>query len=222
MNAASSRATRSSLTGCDVLHPLELGRCCLDEGGHAVGECGQPRVVRSAVDEAPDVEVQPTERLVLDLHTLDRHEGRHFLGHLGRDEDPAVALDLDQPLEEAELAHPVEVGDRLGRQRQAVAGCELRDPFAVSLAFADLGAQAAVDVLDRRRELRRRPPPAARAPATAARRRRPGCGSGPARPRRPRRSAGSRSGRARARAATPWRGSGGPRAPSRRRTTRAG
>ena len=29
-----------------------------------------------------------------------------------------------------ELAHPVEVGDRLGRQRQAVAGRELGDPLA--------------------------------------------------------------------------------------------
>ena len=84
----------------DVLHPIELGRRCLDEGGYAVGERRQPRVVRPAVDEVPDVEIEPTERLVLDLHTLHGHEGRHFLWHLGRDEDPAVALDLDQPLPE--------------------------------------------------------------------------------------------------------------------------
>ena len=138
---------------------------------------GQPRVVGRAVGEVPEVEIQPAQRLVLDLRVLDRHEGRHLVRHLGRDQDPAVALDLDQPLSEPEFAHPVEVGDRLGRQRQAVACRELGDPLPVTLAFADLGAQPAVDVLDRRCELRRHLPPTVRAPATAARRPRPGCGS---------------------------------------------
>ena len=68
---------------------------------------------------------------MLDLRVLDLHEGWRLVRHLGRDQDPAVALDLDQPLAEPELAHPVEVGDRLGRQGQALAGGQLGDPLAV-------------------------------------------------------------------------------------------
>jgi len=136
-----------------LLRPHGLGRVCLDEGCHPVREHGQPRVVWRRVGEVSDVEIQPTQRLVLDLRVLDGHEGRHFIRHLRRDQDPAVTLDLDQPLPEPEFAHPVEVGDRLGRQRQAVAGRQLGDPLPVTLEFSDLRAQAVVDVLDRRREL---------------------------------------------------------------------
>jgi hypothetical protein len=53
----------------------------------------------------------------------------------------------------AEFAEPVKVLDGPGRQRQSVAGRELGDAFAVTLAFADLGAQAAVDLFDRCGEL---------------------------------------------------------------------
>jgi hypothetical protein len=46
------------------------------------------------------------------------------------------------------LAEPVEVVHCLGWQCQSVAGCELGDPLPVTLTFAYLGAQAAVELSD--------------------------------------------------------------------------
>jgi hypothetical protein len=130
-----------------------VAAACLDEGDDPVRERRQPRVVGSAFGDVADVEVQPAQRLVLELRLLDRHEGRHLVRHLGREQDPAVAFHLDQPLAEPELVHPIEVGDGLRWQGQAVTGSQLGDPLAVLLAFGDLAAQPAVDVLDPRREL---------------------------------------------------------------------
>jgi hypothetical protein len=84
---------------------------------------------------------------------LECHQCRHLLGELRADQNPGIALQFDRPLRQVELAQAVQVRDRLGRQRQAVARGKLRDPLAVTLALPDFGPQAAVDVLRRRREL---------------------------------------------------------------------
>jgi hypothetical protein len=139
--------------GEGVVHALGLGRGSLDERCGAVGQLGQAGVVRTAVDHVREVAVELADLRHLDLEPLDRHESGHLVGHLRGDEDPAVPLDLDEALAEPELAQTVEVADDLRREREALPGGEPGDPFAVVLPLADLRPQAAVDLVDRRREL---------------------------------------------------------------------
>ena len=47
-------------------------------------------------------------------------------------------IDLDQAFWKSELAHPLEVGDRLGRQDKAVPSGELGDALPVPLPLSDL------------------------------------------------------------------------------------
>lgn len=53
-----------------LLHPHGLSNCRLEEGLHPVGKLRQSRVVRRAIGELADVEIQPPQRLVLDLGVL--------------------------------------------------------------------------------------------------------------------------------------------------------
>ena len=75
--------------------------------------------------------------------------------HLGGDHDPAVPLQLDVALIDAEAAQPVEVVHDAVRERQVLSGGEPGDAFAVALQPPDLGAQVLVDLLDATGELLR-------------------------------------------------------------------
>ena len=80
-------------------------------------------------------------------------DGVDLVRHLGGDHDPAVALQLDVALIDAEAAQPVEVAHDAVRERQVVSGGEPGDPLAVALQPPDLGAQVLVDLLDAMGEL---------------------------------------------------------------------
>ncbi len=196
-NTSSSRATSSWSSAKSASSSVARVLGVLLEHRHEpVGDGRQTRIVGIPIGRLDEIEVHRGDSRILDLAAFECHQRRHLIGDLRRHEDPGVTLHLDRPLRDVELAEPVEVLDRLGRQRQPVASRELGDPLAVTLPLADLGAQAVVDLA---RSPRRTPPrrrPAARAPATAARRRRPASGSGSARRRLPRRNAGTPTGRA--------------------------
>jgi hypothetical protein len=68
-------------------------------------------------------------------------------------QDPAVPLDLDDPLVDADRPQPVENLDHLRGQHQTVPGGKAGDPLAMSLPLPDLRPQPLVDVRDRRGEL---------------------------------------------------------------------
>ena len=222
-NTSSSNATSSSSSAKSATwssRPV-LG-VLLEHRYEPVGDSGQARIIGVPVGRLDEVEVHRGDGGLLDLRALECHQRRHLVGDLSRDEDPGVSLHLDRPLRDVELAQPIEVVDRFGRQRQSIASRELGDAFAVAVG-ARGSRRAGGDRCPRspRRTPPRRPSTAP-APATAARRRRQGFGSGSARRRLPRCSAGTPSRRAQARAATPWRGSGARPARSPRSTPRAG
>ena len=115
-NTSSSKATSSSSSAKLVeLVLAPLLRVLLDHGDEAVGDHRQAWIIGVPVGGLDEVEVGRRDVRVFDLSALERHECRHLVRDLGGDEDPSVALHLDGPLRNVELAESVEVVDRLGR-----------------------------------------------------------------------------------------------------------
>ena len=110
---------------------------------------------RVAVEELRQEPVEADDLRVFELREFPGHQLADAIGPAGRDQDPPVPLALHHPLRHPDLPEPVEIGDHLRRERQAVPGSELRDLLAAGLKPFDLLAQVAVDPLDRFGEGRR-------------------------------------------------------------------
>jgi hypothetical protein len=88
----------------------------LEHRHEPVGEDRQGWITGLPVRRLDEVEVDRDDGRVLDLTALERHQRRHLSRDLRGHEDPGVALHLDRPLRDVQLAESVEVGDGVGRQ----------------------------------------------------------------------------------------------------------
>jgi hypothetical protein len=107
---------------CQVVVESEIGDLFLapvlgvflEHRHEPVGKCRQAWIIGVPVGRLDEVEVARDDGRVLDLTALERHQRWHLGGVLRGYEDPGVAIHLDRPLRDVELAEPVEIGHRVG------------------------------------------------------------------------------------------------------------